>query len=194
MNNNLKKYLNSKEKKTYTKLDLIFEMFLNGIIKSKLLKYNFYDVEMFSNFKKGVENSLQINFKYNNLLCTVDFYSKIYSYNIYTVGASFEEVRSSFIESNYDENFTINNLFKNIDYQLKNHIKLKDNSRLISKKRMYKVLSNVCLITPSVIILIMIIYVLIKRDSVEFSPYWIILFIIAIVSWLIFYVKAAKIK
>ena len=194
MKNKVSKYLSSKEKSSYTQLDILFKMYIDEKIEKELSCLNFYDIEIFAYCNKGIENSIQINFKYYNLACIIDFFNKGIEYVVYSIGDSFEQVKDSFIEHEYEEDFSLYGFISLVYNQMKEHPNLKDNTQLIIKQKKYKMIANMCLIIPCVIIGISAIYVLVSKNTLILKPFYILAIVIPIVLWLIFYAKSAKSK
>jgi hypothetical protein len=194
MKSKVSKYLSSKEKKSYTQLDFLFEMYLNGMIEKELTGLSLYDVEIFAYHNKGLKNSLQLNFKHYNLVCTIDFFNERYEYIIYAIGDSFNRVKDSFTEYTYDRDFSISDLIQKVYSQLKDHSNLKDNTQLMIKQKKYKMISSICLAIPCVIIGVCAVYVFITKETIKLNPFFMLIIVIPIILWDIFYIKAVKIK
>jgi hypothetical protein len=194
MKNRVSKYLSSKEKNSYTQLDVLFDMYLNKMMEQELTNLNIYDIEIFAYCNRGLENSIQVNFKYYNLVCTIDFFNNRYEYTVYAIGDSFEQIKDSFAEYEYEKEFSFKTLINFIYRQLKEHSDLKEDTQLMIKKKKYKMISNICLIIPSVIIGGLAIYVLVSKETITLDPFFILIIVIPIILWVIFYVKSAKIK
>lgn len=194
MKNKISKYLSSKDKASYTDLDLLFEMYLDGRLENELVQLKIREIEIFADFNRRLENSIQINFKYYNLACIIDFSNKGYEYVIYAIGDSFDQIKNLFIDHKYGDKFSYTNLIKLVYQQLSRHEKLKDNAQLLIKKKKYKTIANICLIIPCVIIGVISIYVLISKETITLDPLFTLIIVAPIILWFIFHVKSAKIR
>jgi len=118
------KYLKSKDEKEYNNLDHIFQVYITEQLQKELMSYNFSKIECFSQiWKKG--NYLQINFWYFNLVITIQFNDLFFEYCVYLPGMTVNQVDESFIQSNYSNNFGIEQFFDEF------HLKLENDDRLL---------------------------------------------------------------
>ena len=62
------------------------------------------------------------------------------------------------------------------------------------KQKKYKMISNICLAIPCVMIGVFAIYVFITKETITLNSFFILAIVIPIILLLIFYVKAEKIK
>ena len=72
MKKKILKYLSSKESQSFSHLDNILKMYLDGVLNELLLKYGYTDIEIFPAINKN-SKAIQVNFKYHNIVTTIDF-------------------------------------------------------------------------------------------------------------------------
>ncbi len=130
MKRKIANYLNSKEKSEYDNLDKIFELYLNGNIKILLSEY--VGVGIYPSFNK-LGKTIQLNYNYQNIYVIIDFFEDKYDVVVYHAGIKVEELEKLFIEYDYQNDFFLEKVIKEIDIKIKNHPKLKDTT-LIEKK------------------------------------------------------------
>ena len=109
-------YLNSKDKREYDNLDNIFVLYLNGNIKTLLSKYS--GVGIYPTFNR-LGKSIQLNYNYHNIYVIIDFFEDGYNVVIFPAGATEEELEKLFIDYDYQEDFDLEKLIKEIDEKLK---------------------------------------------------------------------------
>lgn len=190
MMHKIKEYLSSKENDSYTHLDKIIKMHIDGEIENELSKYELHDIEIFTRIKKRLGNTLQLNFKYYNLVCTIDFTDERYTYVIYPIGASFEEIENQFINCEYANDFSINKLIFLIFNFMKENSNLRDNTKLKNMQKKYKTIANIFLLIPWVVIVPVSVYVFITKASIQLNQWFLLIIIIPLVLWFIFDVKS----
>lgn len=190
MKHKITNYLSSKENDSYTQLDQILKMYIDGEIENELSKHEFHDIEIFTGIKKRLGNTIQLNFKYYNLVCTIDFTDERYTYAIYPIGASFEEIENQFINCEYANDFSINNLIILIFNFMKENSNLRDNTKLKDMQKKYKTIANIFLLIPWVVIVPVSLYVLITKASIQLNQWFLLIIIIPLFLWIIFDVKS----
>lgn len=187
------KYLSSKSINSYTQVDFILKMYIDGEIENELTKYNFYDIEIFNSISKKNGNTIQLNFKYYNLVGTIDFFEEGYNYVVYPIEKSLKDIEDLFVECKYQKDFSINNLINLIYCIMKKHSSLKDNTIERKKEKKYKIISNICLFLPILISGIIALYGIITKTKIVSILLWLILFIVLpLIFWAIFYNKSKK--
>lgn len=192
MKNRILKYLSFKEKESYTQLDQLFDMYLNGMMEQELTSLKYSDIEIAPYSKSGKDNGIQVNYRYYNLVCTIDFSNKRYEYVMYAIGAPIDQIKDSFVEFEYDKEFSIKSLINTIHLQLEVHPNLQTDTRFLNKRKKYKTIANVCLAVPCFITSVLAIYVLITKGSITLHPLFILIFFISITLWVVFDAKSAK--
>lgn len=133
MKKRLKKYLETKQKSTYNNLDRIIEMYLNGEIKRLLSKYS--GVRISPSFYED-SKTIQLSYNFNNIYVVIDFFDNKYNVAVFPSGISLEDLEKLFIDYDYQDDFNLENLIKEIDTKIKGHPKLRDTT-LIKKKKEY---------------------------------------------------------
>lgn len=192
MKRKLEKYLNSKEKNSYTVLDNIFEMYLNGKINDLLSSYE--GVKVYLSFNEDFK-TIQIVYNLNNIYVTIDFFEDKYNFAVYHAGITENELEKLFIDYDYPENFNLKQLLEEIDVKIKNHPKLKDTMLLKKKKKIFSIIAWVSLILPIVILGSIGLYCVISDNSLKLNIWWgLLLIVIPLIIWFIFDVKSKRIK
>ncbi len=187
------KYLNGKRENEYSNLDTILKQYLNGELYNLLSQYGFSEIEVFPDIlKKG--NYVEIFLIYQNIAVNVELTEDEVSYGTYTVGCSAEKVLKNEVCIKYEENFLIKDLIENIFKEIKNNPNLKEISKKeINKKNNYRIISDVCLFLPLIIIGIIALYIFISHKSFSVNPFVGTLFVvIPIVLHIYFYLKSKK--
>lgn len=188
----IKNYLNSKTKNEYSKLDKIFELYLNGDMKKLLSKY--LNVGIYPTFNK-LRKTIQLNYAYHNINVNIDFFEDKYCVAIYYTDIKQEELEKLFIDYDYQYDFNLEKLIKEIDIKIKNHPQLKDTTLIRKKKKLYSTISRISLFVPFVILCGVSLYCIITKNSIEGNIWWIIFFIvIPLIIWFVFDVKSKKLK
>ncbi|HBL85193.1 MAG: hypothetical protein A2Y17_11535 [Clostridiales bacterium GWF2_38_85] len=108
MKRKIVKYLKNKEESQYTVLDNIFKLYIDGHLEELLNNYGFSEIKFYPHIRKN-SNYLQIDFWYYNLVVNIQFDDLCFDYCIYLPGISAEKFDKGFIESNYSDNFNIEN-------------------------------------------------------------------------------------
>lgn len=190
MKRKIAKYLNTKDSSQYDNLDKIFVMYLNGNIKSLLSKYK--EVDIFATLnKKG--KSIQLNYSYNNIYVTIDFFENKYSTVIYPTKTSIDEFTNLFVDTLYSNDFNLENLIKEIDEKLKNHPELKDTTAVEKKKSLYNTISWICWCLPIVICGSIALYAFIGEKTIKGNFWWgILLIALPLVVGCIFDIKSKR--
>ena len=131
MKRKIENYLNSKDKNEYSNLDKIFELYLSGDIKKLLSKYA--GVGVYPTMNK-LGKTIQLNYNYHNIYVIIDFFEDKYNVVVYHDGINANDLEKLFIDYDYQEDFNLEKLIKEIDEKIKNHPKLKDTT-LIEKEK-----------------------------------------------------------
>lgn len=192
MKSKVKKYLASKDCQEYTHLDKIFELYLNGNIDKILSSYD--GVGIYPCLNKLGKN-IQLNFNYNNIYVTIDFFEDKYNVVVYESGISAEECEKLFTDYDYQDDFNLEILIKNIDKTIKSHSKLKDTTNSKRKKKLYNILSLICYFIPIIVCGSVAIYGIANEKTIKVEPVFAIVFIaIPLVVGCIFDIKSKRIK
>ena len=112
MKRKIANYLNSKEKIEYDNLDKIFELYLNGNIKTILSEY--VGVGIYPSFNKSGK-TIQLNYNYQNIYVIMDFFEDKYNVVVYYAGIKAEELERLTIDYDYQNDFILEKLIKEID-------------------------------------------------------------------------------
>lgn len=190
MKRKIENYLNSKVKSEYDNLDKIFEVYLKGNIKVLLSKY--VGVGIYPTFNK-LSKTMQLNYNYQNIYVIINFFEDKYNIVVYHAGIEAEELEKLFIDYDYQSDFSLEKLIKEIDIKIRNHPKLKDTTLIEKKKKKYSRIAWVSFCLPIVIFGIIGLYCIISKNSVKGNVWWGIFFIvIPLIVWFLFYVKSKK--
>lgn len=111
-------------------------LYADGSLRNILSKYNDVEIRL-SSYK----NILQLSYSVQNINVGIDFSQNGYCYVIYPSGVSFDEISQSFIEKNYEINFSIEDLLATLQSQLLASTTLSDISE--EKKKRYKLIATI---------------------------------------------------
>lgn len=187
------KYLASKPVSAYTKLDFIIKMYMEGKIEEILKQNNFYDFEISSCIRKKHGNTIQLSFKYYNLVGSIDFKEDGYDYIVYPMDKKIKNIDDLFVEQMYSEDFSVDNLISSIYERMRSHSDLRDNTAERKKKRKYRFFSNICLWFPVFICGFIALYGKITETKVVGNIWWcFFLIILPLILWVIFDIKSQK--
>lgn len=185
-------YLNAKEKSEYDNLDRIFEMYLNGDIKKLLSKYA--GVGIYHTFNK-YGKTIQLNYNYNNIYVIIGFFEDKYSAVVYHAGISVDDLDKLSIDYDYQDDFDLGKIIKELDGKIKSHPKLKDTTLIEKKRKIYSLIAWISLCLPILICGGIGLYCVITESAVKGNIWWGIFFIvIPLTVWFIFDVKSRRIK
>ncbi|MBQ9715172.1 MAG: hypothetical protein IJV77_02035 [Clostridia bacterium] len=192
MKRKIENYLNSKDKIEYSNLDRIFDLYLSGDIKKLLSKYAGVSVDPTIN-KSG--KTIQFNYNYHNIYVIIDFFEDKYNVVIYHTDIKATDLEKLFIDYEYQNDFNLEKLIKEIDKKIKNHPKLKDTTLIEKKKKTYSLIAWISLCLPILICGSIGLYCAITENSVKLNMWWGIFFIaIPLIIWFIFDVKSKRLK
>ncbi len=191
MKRKIKNYLESKEKSKYDNLDRILDMYLTGEIKKLLSKYS--RVSVYPSFYKDGK-TIQLNYNYNNIYVTIDFFEDKYNVVIYPSGISVDDLEKLFIDYEYQDDFNFKKIIEKIDSNIKNHPKLKDTTLIEKKKKLYSLIAWINFLIPIVIFGSIGLYCIITKSTVKLNIWWSLFLVIPFIIWLIFDVKSKRIK
>lgn len=192
MKRKIKNYLNSKDKIEYSNLDRIFELYLSGDIKKLLSKYA--GVGVYPTINK-LGKTIQLNYNYHNIYVIIDFFEDKYNVVVYHAGINIDDLEKLFIDYDYQEDFNLENLIKEIDEKVQNHPKLKDTTLIEKKKKTYTLITWVCWCFPIIVCGGIAIYGFTNDKTIKVDPIWAILFIaLPLIIGCIFDVKSKKLK
>ncbi len=185
-------HLKTKDKSQYSHLDVIFELYVNGSLKKLLASYDSVGIyPSINRFGKAI----QLEYSYQNIYVIIDFFEDKYNAVIYHAGASEEELGKLAIDYDYQDDFTLEKLIDEIDTNIKTHPKLKDMTFIAQKKKIYSLVAWISLCLPVVIFGGIGLYCMITERAVKGNALWGIFFIvIPLLVWMIFDIKAKRIK
>lgn len=193
MKRKISEYLDSKAESEYDELDKIFQEYINGNIKAIADTKGFTKVEIFPEISKNTR-SIQIYFRYYNFAGFIEFENDGYEYCLYVP----DRKQTIFDEKNilkriYSDTFSIDSLFDELYNQIINDKRLDKKDCLIKNKKYkkYKALSNISLLIPGLVILILGLYVIITDKSL-YVPILGVISISGIIFHLIFYCISTK--
>jgi hypothetical protein len=197
MNKRVLHYLNSKEESNYTFLDKILSFYAKEKFQNLLSNNDVTEIEFFPSIKKS-GNSIQIYFNYYNLSAILEFNEEWYEYCKYKLCCSVEEMESSIIRVQYNDDFAIEIFIEefikslNDDSQL---IKSKNtNAKVKNKKKIYSIISIISLCIPILVIGILAIYSLVTDKAIDLNLWFSLIIIIPLIIWSIFDVKSKRNK
>ena len=78
-----------------------------------------------------------MNYNYHNIYVIIDFFEDKYNVVVYHDGINANDLEKLFIDYDYQEDFNLEKLIKEIDEKIKNHPKLKDTTLIEKKKKTY---------------------------------------------------------
>lgn len=178
------KYLNSKNINSYSNLDKILKQYIDGDIEKTLSKYNFSKIEIFVDIlKKG--NFMEIFLYYKNLTISIGITEDLIDYYL--------SDRQHIIRHNticFNEDFELNILIYNLYKEVTYCPQLIDASKVSKKTQITKKLSTIFLLIPISIIIIISIYVLFYKKTLDLNPWFLLLIIIPIIFWFVLDVKS----
>ena len=192
MKRKIENYIYSKDKSEYSNLDRIFELYLNGDIKKFLSKYVGVGIYPIIN---QLGKTIQLEYNYNNIYVIIDFFEDKYNVVVYHASINADNLKKLSIDYDYQNNFTLEKLIKEIDEKIKNHPKLKDTTLIEKKKKIYSLIAWMSLCLPILIFGSIGLYCIITENSVKGNMWWGIFFIIiALIIWFIFDLKSKRLK
>ena len=192
MKRKIENYLNSKEKSQYDNLDKIYEMYLNGDIKKLLSEYT--GVGIYPKFYK-YGKTIQLNYNYNNIYVIIDLFEDKYNAVVYHAGISADDLDKLLIDHDYQDDFDLKKLIKELDEKIKNHPRLKDTTLIEKKRKIYSLIALISLCLPAVICVGIGLYCVITERTVRGNISWgIFLIVIPLIVWFIFDVKSKRMK
>lgn len=192
MKRKIENYLNSKDKNEYSNLDRIFELYLSGDIKKLLSKY--VGVGVYPTINK-LGKTIQLNYNYHNIYVTIDFFEDKYNVVVYHAGVNIDDLEKLFIDYDYQEDFNLEKLIKEIDEKIQNHPKLKDTTLIEKKKKTYTLIRWVSWCFPILVCGGIAIYGFTNDKTIKVDPIWAILFIaLPLIIGCIFDVKTKRLK
>ena len=192
MKRKIENYLNSKDKNEYSNLDRIFELYLSGDIKKLLSKY--VGVGVYPTINK-LGKTIQLNYNYHNIYVTIDFFEDKYNVVVYHAGINIDDLEKLFIDYDYQEDFNLEKLIKEIDKKIQNHPKLKDTTLIEKKKKTYTLIRWVSWCFPILVCGGIAIYGFTNDKTIKVDPIWAILFIaLPLIIGCIFDLKSKMLK
>ncbi len=196
MKKKIKKYLLSKNKHEYSNLDQLLEMYLNNEIKYLLSNYEGVNIyPSICNVKGKLEKTIQICFNYHNIYVGIDFFEDKYNLVIYPSGISVNDLEKLFIDYEYPDDFTLQKLIKDIDFQIKNHSKLRDTTLIKKKKRIYSLISTISFLFSLFINGLLLLNYFITQKDIVLNMWWgVCTIIIPLIVWFVFDIKTKRLK
>ena len=192
MKRKIENYLNSKDKNQYSNLDRIFELYLSGDIKKLLSKY--VGVGVYPTINE-LGKTIQLNYNYHNIYVIIDFFEDKYNVVVYHAGINIDDLEKLFIDYDYQEDFNLEKLIKEIDEKIQNHPKLKDTTLIEKMKKTYTLITWVCWCFPIIVCGGIAIYGFTNDKTIKVDPIWAILFIaLPLIIGCIFDVKSKRLK
>ena len=192
MKRKIENYLNSKDKNEYSNLDRIFELYLSGDIKKLLSKY--VGVGVYPTINK-LGKTIQLNYNYHNIYVIIDFFEDKCNVVVYHAGINIDDLEKLSIDYDYQEDFNLEKLIKEIDEKIQNHPKLKDTSLIEKKKKTYTLIAWVCWCFPIIVCGGIAIYGFTNDKTIKVDPIWAILFIaLPLIIGCIFDLKSKRLK
>lgn len=192
MKRKIENYLNSKDKNEYSNLDRIFELYLSGEIKKLLSKY--VGVGIYPTINK-LGKTIQLNYNYHNIYVIIDFFEDKYNVVVYHAGINAEDLEKLFIDYDYQEDFNLEKLIKEIDEKIQNHPKLRDTTLIEKKKKTYTLITWVCWCFPIIVCGGIAIYGFTNDKTIKVDAVWAILFIaLPLIIGCIFDLKSRRLK
>ncbi len=192
MKRKIENYLNSKDKNEYSNLDRIFELYLSGEIKKLLSKY--VGVGVYPTINK-LGKTIQLNYNYHNIYVIIDFFEDKYNVVVYHAGINAEDLEKLFIDYDYQEDFNLEKLIKEIDEKIQNHPKLKDTTLIEKKKKTYTIITWVCWCFPIIVCGGTAIYGYITEKSIKVDAVWAVIFIaVPLIVGVMFDLKSRSLK
>lgn len=191
MKRKIENYLNAKGKSEYSNLDRIFELYLNGNLTKLLSKYA--GVRIYPTMSKSVK-TIQLEYHYNNIYTTVEFFEDKYNVVVYYVGISASDLEKLFIEYEYPTDFSLEKLIEEIDEKIKNHPELKDTTLIEKKKKKYSLIASISFCLTFLFIGIAILYWLITKKNFKGNGMLLIMSIVAYIVYFIFDLKSKRLK
>lgn len=190
MKSKIRQYL--LKKSAFGNLDKILEMYATGELKQLLSGYE--DVRIFPSLSRG-NKTVQVNYRFQNICVTLDFFESRYDYVIYPMGTSADDLEMLFTKNAYPENFGPELLINEIDVNIKNHPALKDISAAEKKRKIYSLLAGLSFCPPTALIVCTTVYCLTTGNIVKLNVWWLICFIvIPLILWWVFDSKAKQMK
>lgn len=175
MKRKIEKYLNSKEKSEYNNLDKIFELYISGDIKKLLSKYA--NVGIYPTFNK-LGKTIQLNYNYHNIYVIIDFFEDKYDVVIYPSGIKVDKFEKLFIDYDYQNDFSLEKLIKEINTKIKKHPKLKNTNLIEKKKKIYSIIKWISWCFPIILCGVIAIYGNITNQTIRGNLVWVIIFMI----------------
>lgn len=192
MKRKIENYLNSKDKNEYSNLDRIFELYLSGDIKKLLSKY--VGVGVYPTINK-LGKTIQLNYNYHNIYVIIDFFEDKYNVVVYHAGINIDDLEKLLIDYDYQEDFNLEKLIKEIDEKIQKHPKLKDTTLIEKMKKTYTLITWVCWWFPIIVCGGIAIYGFTNDKTIKVDPIWAILFIaLPLIIGCIFDVKSKRLK
>ena len=137
--------------------------------------------------------TIQLEYNYNNIYAIIDFHEDRYTVLIYHAGITTNDLGKLSIDYDYQDDFSLERLIKEIDLKIKNHPKLEDTTLIEKKRKIYSLIAWISLCLPVLICGIIALYCIIAGNSVKLNVGWgIFLVVIPLIVWFIFDIKSKK--
>ncbi len=175
-------YLASKNESNYSRLDSLFKLFIDETINKILLDYSLYDIRTRYQISKKYGNGLELNFKYYNIICTVQFHETYYEYIIYKFPNKMDdlEFEENIKKFDYTRDFSFEKFLTSVFEIMKNHPELKDNTKSRKIKKVLRIISIVLTLLPIVIFIpFLCIYMFNKETTLQIDD-WVFIVAVAV--------------
>jgi hypothetical protein len=179
MNSKIQAYLKSTDSTGMYMRDVL-SFYTSGNMRKVLLKQHITELEFFPSIQKQ-GSSFQVNFQYYNLCVIIEFGETEFEYVIYMRGSSANDLQKSAVRSSYDSSFSVKRFFDDFICLLKSDARLIKTSRTTEKKKKYKTISSICLVTSILIGVIPCVYAGITNDTIQFGPWFLVVMLVPFV-------------
>ena len=134
--------------------------------------------------------------KKNGMVRSVDVADERgYNLVVYYSGISVDDLEKLFIDNDYQDDFDLKNLIREIDLKIRNHPKLRDLTLIEKKKKLYALIAWISWCLPIVICGSIAIYGFINKETIKGNIWWGIFFIaIPLIVGCIFDLKSKRLK
>ncbi len=169
------KYLAFKDPQSYSELDHILEMYVNGQIQKLLSGYE--DVEISASVGKA-HKYIRLEYKSQNIVASMEFLEDKYAFAVYPLGIVVEELDALLVDRAYTDDFNLKLLLKEVDQSLQNHPKRKDISVIRKEIKKLKKISQWLAVMTYVAVAIVVLYVLISGNPLYVDPHYALISVI----------------
>jgi len=185
------KYLSDKDPQSYSTSDRLLKMKADGHLEAMLSQYGFSKNEVFFLIKQK-HCIAEISLSYHNIMASVSIFDNTMEYFIYSSEETVENIEKDSVTYNNCNINIFKDTLESIFSQMKEHPDLKNTSKIENHKKIYKIISNIFLSIPAIVIGALALYVIIFDESIQLSPCWVILIGASLVAWFVFDVKSKR--